>query len=358
MAGDYYKILGLEKNASKEEIKKAFRKKAHEYHPDKKSGDEAKFKEVNEAYGVLSDEKKRAEYDAYGRVFSGAGAGAGGTQGAGFDGFDFSNFAQGFGGQNIEFDLGDIFGDIFGGGGRTKRGRDISIDVEIEFQESVFGTQRKVLLTKPSVCEHCSGTGAEPGTGTKTCPTCNGQGKIRDTKQSILGTFATVRQCPECHGSGTIPETKCDNCKGTGVKKEQKEITVKVPAGIDDGEMIRMSGIGEAVPGGNAGDLYIKVHVKPHPTVRKEGANLVMELPVKLTDALLGAKYSVETLEGTIDVKIPERVASGELLRVRGKGVPTSRGRGDLLLRVRVTLPEKLSKKVKKIIEDLREEGI
>jgi len=355
MGKDYYHILGVDKKASKEEIKKAFRKLAHKHHPDKGGGDEAKFKEANEAYTVLSDEKKRAEYDAYGRVFSG-GRNAG--PGSGFGGFsaeDFQGFAQG-----VEFDFGDIFGglgDIFGGG-RNKRGRDISIDLELEFKESVFGTERKVLLTKPSVCEKCDGDGGEPSSEKKTCETCAGQGKVHETRKSFMGTFATIATCSSCHGKGTVPEKKCVKCKGEGIVREQSEIEVKIPAGIDNGEMIRLSGMGEALSHGQSGDLYIKVHVKKHEVFRKEGANLVMDLPVKLSDALLGSKYTIETLEGPLEVSIPELVSPEQMLRVKNKGVPANRGRGDLLIQLKVRLPEKLSRKAKKLIDELRDEGI
>lgn len=364
MGRNYYDILGVDKKASKEDIKKAFRKLAHTYHPDKKGGDEQKFKEVNEAYTVLSNDKKRAEYDAYGRVFSGAG-GAGPQAGqGGFGGFDFSDFAKGFsGGQQVEFDfsdLGDIFGDFFGGQGRrVKRGRDISIDIELSFEESISGVERTVLLTKPSICDVCDGSGAESGSKTKTCETCKGQGKVRESRQSMFGTFTTVSECSVCYGRGSVPEKKCKKCKGYGVAKLQQEIKVRVPAGIDNGEMIRLSGAGEALAGGQAGDLYVKVHVKEHDTFRKEGADLVMTLPVKLTDALLGAKYTITTVDGkTLEVSIPERVAEGQILRVRDKGVPLESGRGDLLIKIKIALPEKLSRKVKKKIEELRDEGI
>lgn len=357
---DYYETLGVSRDASKEDIKKAFRKLAHQYHPDKKGGSADKFKEVNEAYGVLSDDKKRAEYNAYGRVFSdapGAGAGAGG-----FGGFDFSGFQQG--GQGFEdFDLGDIFGQFFGGGARggtrQKRGADISIDVELSFQESVFGVNRKIILNKTSVCEHCTGSGAEPGTEVKTCPTCNGKGKIHETKNSFLGQFTTVRTCNNCNGSGKVPTQKCKVCHGIGVLKKQEEIDIQIPAGIDNGEVIRLTGAGEAVAGGIPGDLYIKVHVKKHPLFHKEGANLVTDLNIKLTTALLGGEYSLETLDGTIVLKIPQGVNNGEILRVKGKGVPVERNRrGDILVKVHIQLPTKLSKSAAKLIEELKKEGI
>lgn len=358
---DYYQTLGVDKGASKDDIKKAFRKLAHQYHPDKQGGDEARFKEINEAYTVLSDEKKRAEYDAYGRTFSGAGGGGGPA--GGFGGFDFSGFAgQGFGqgAGGVEFDLGDMFGDLFGGGrSRTRRGRDISVDIELSFKESVFGVERVLLLNKVAACTECDGTGAKDPSDVVTCGTCNGAGKIHDTKQTVFGTFATTRVCSTCHGRGTMPREKCTTCHGEGVLRREQEHKIAVPAGVEDGEMIRMTGGGEAVQGGAPGDLYVKLHVKKDPGMRKEGPNIVMQLPVKLSDALLGAKYHVETLEGELAVKIPAGVNSGERLRVKGKGVPLGRGsRGDLFLLVDIKLPTKLSKAAQKAVETLREEGV
>jgi molecular chaperone DnaJ len=373
MSKDYYETLGVPRNASKEDIKKAFRNLAHKYHPDKKGGDEKKFKEVNEAYSVLSDDKKRAEYDAYGRVFSGAGGQAGGFDpsgfsgfGEGFGGFDFSDFTGGFSGQGqgfgAEFDLGDIFGDLFGGGGRgsrVQRGPDISIDIELSFAEAVFGTDRRVMLRKSVLCEHCKGNGAEPGSALKTCPACNGKGKIRETKRSFIGAFTSIHTCNECNGVGKVPEKLCTVCRGEGALRKEKEVAIRVPAGIDDGEMIRLTGEGEAVAHGVPGDLYVKVHVKRHPVFRKEGANLVMDLSVKLSSALLGDEYKISTLDGDITVKIPEGVKHGEILRVRGRGVPVERGRrGDLMIHIKIDLPSKLSREQKKMVEELKREGI
>lgn len=363
MPRNYYEVLGVQKSASKDDIKKAFRRLAHECHPDKKGGNEAKFKEVNEAYGVLSDDKKRAEYDAYGRVFSDAGAGpdTGGFQGD-FGGFDFGDFVgRGFGGTGMEFDLGDIFGDFFGGGGRArgKRGRDISIDVELPFAESVFGAERRILLNKTSVCQTCKGGGGKPGAPLETCRVCNGKGKIRESRRSIFGSVQTTRACDECGGRGQVPAEKCPECRGSGVTRRPEEVFVKVPPGIEDGEVIRQSGAGEAVRGGASGDLYIKVHVAKHPTFRKENSNLIMELPVKLSSALLGEDYTVKSLDGDIVVKIPQGIKPGEILRVRGKGVPIERGRrGDLLIKVTIDLPSKLSKEAKHLVEELRKQGI
>jgi len=352
MAKDYYETLGIAKTASKDEIKKAFHKLAHKYHPDKKGGDVAKFKELSEAYSILSDDKKRAEYDSYGRVFSGGGGG----QGSGPEGFDFSGFQQGF--ENIDF--GDIFSDFFGGAReRVRRGRDISIDLELTFAESIFGTERKVLITKTSSCMACGGSGGKPGVGTKTCETCNGKGQIRESRKSFLGTVSTTRVCETCRGSGKIPKDKCANCHGVGVERREEEITIAVPAGIENGEMIRLSGMGEAVQGGAPGDLYVKIHIKRHQTFHKEGNNIVMDLNIKLSDALLGSEYKIATLDGEISVKIPEGVAFGEVLRVRGKGVPFEKGkRGDILIRINITLPAKLSKHARELFEQAKKEGI
>lgn len=356
MATDYYSTLGVNRNASKDEIKKAFHKLARKYHPDNKvGGDERKFKEINEAYQVLSNEKKRAEYDTYGQAF----AGGGGFDG-GFSGFDFSNFAgQGFGG--VEFDIGDIFGDFFGGGGRerTKRGRDISIDLEIPFRDSIFGTERSVLLTKTSACDSCRGTGALSGTAFVKCATCNGQGKVQETRSSFFGSFTSVKECSVCRGRGEVPKQSCGVCRGAGVVRKQEEVTIKIPPGIQNGEVIRLSGTGEAISGGVAGDLYIRVHVSKHPIFKRDGNNILMNLDIKLTDALSGGEYVIETLDGPITLKVPAQISFGEILRVRNKGVPINIGkRGDLLVTLNIRFPKNLSKKAQKLIEELKKEGI
>lgn len=354
---DYYELLGLAKGATKEEIKKAFHKLAHKFHPDKKDGDADKFKEVSEAYSVLSDDKKRAEYDSYGRVFGGQGQGGFGGFGGGFD---FSQFQEAF--NQGGFDMGDIFGDIFAGAGgspRQRRGRDISIDLEISFKESVFGVKRSVLLAKTAVCDACQGTGAKMGTEMVTCTHCNGQGKVHETTNSFFGTITMVQPCRVCKGAGKVPKEKCTTCRGEGVYKKQEDIEILVPAGIEGGEMIRLQGQGEAVSGGTTGDLYVKVHVAPDSRFKKEGANIVTELTVKLTDALLGAEYKVETLDGTDTLSIPQGLSHGEVLHIKGKGVPQGRGkRGDMLVRVKIQLPHKLSRSAKGLIEKLKEEGI
>lgn len=353
---DYYEVLGLQKGASKDEVKKAFRKLAAVHHPDKKTGDEVKFKEISEAYAVLGDEKKKAEYDTYGHAFQGAGGGGGG--------FNWQDMA-GAGGQRVEFDMGDIFqnfGDMFGGGfggGRQQaRGRDISIDIELTFQEAVFGITRKVLLTKNSVCNGCEGSGAKAGTEITSCTTCNGAGKIREARQSVLGNVMTVRECPACNGAGSIPKEKCASCSGEGVKRIEEEIEISIPGGIQNGEVIRMTSRGEAIKNGAPGDLYIKIHVGNHDRIARDGANLYDTLHVKLSDALLGNTYTVETLDGNVDIKIPAGITHGELLRIKGKGVPQGSRRGDFMVKIAVDIPAKLSRKAKKLIEELKNEGI
>ncbi len=360
---DYYELLGVTKTASKEDIKKAFHKLAHKFHPDKKEGDADKFKEVSEAYSVLSDDKKRAEYDSYGRVFGGgagpSGAGFGGFGGNGA-GFDFSQFQDAF--TQGGFDMGDIFSDFFSSqaqGTRSRRGRDISIDLEISFRDSVFGIKRTVLLAKTSVCDACQGSGGVLGTEMLTCSHCNGQGKVHETTNSFFGTVTMVQPCKHCKGSGKIPKEKCHVCRGEGVYKKQDDVEIAIPAGIDGGEMIRLSGMGEAISGGTAGDLYVKVHVAPDGRFKKEGPNLITELSVKLSDALLGATYTVETLEGQESLEIPQGVRHGEMLKVAGKGVPQGpRKRGDLFVKVKINLPNKLSKSARDLVEKLKGEGI
>jgi molecular chaperone DnaJ len=357
MNKDYYEILGLQKGASKDEVKKAFRKLAAKHHPDKQGGDEEKYKEVTEAYAVLGDDKKKAEYDTYGHAFNNAGAGGGG-----FGGFNWADFAQQGGGFNaggFEFDLNDIFENFgFGGGRRQERGRDVSIDINLTFNESIFGVTRKVLITKNNTCTTCNGSGARPNTEKVSCTTCGGNGKIRETRQSVMGSFSTVRECNDCFGTGKIPKEKCEDCRGVGVRKTQEEISIKIPGGIQNGEVIRMTGRGEAIASGQPGDLYVKVHVETHKTIRREGTTLYSNLPIKLTDAILGANYRVETLDGALEIKIPAGIAHGELIRIKEKGVPGDRGRGDFMVKISIEIPKKLSRKAQKLIEELKEEGI
>lgn len=376
MPKDYYNILGIPRNATKEDIKKAYRKLAHQYHPDKTKGEDKKFKEINEAYQILSDDKKRSEYDTYGRTFEGQGAG--GFGGAGFGGFEGFSAKGGpssgwdfdFSAQGVDFDIGDIFDNFFWEGDtrsktRKKRGRDISIDLEISFEEAVFGTERRVLLSKMSLCDKCHGTGAEPGAETQKCPICQGAGRVHETKKSFLGSFTTLRECTKCAGKGTIPSQKCGQCKGAGVLPKREEVTIKIPAGIQNGEMIKLSAMGEAVDNGISGDLYAKIYVARHSVFKREGGNLLMDLDIKISEALLGAERDIKTLDGMIKLKIPAGIDSGEILRVRGKGVPHQNsfhggqgGRGDLMIKIFIRTPKKISTRAKKIIDELKQEGI
>lgn len=367
MTKNYYDILGVDKKASKDDIKKAFRKLAHQYHPDKKGGDSEKFKEVNEAYTVLSDDQKRAQYDMYGQTF----ASGNGNPGAGFSGnwqdfaenmrsagFDFDFGNSGFDAEG--FDLGSIFGDFFGGQRtKTKRGRDISIDIELSFEDAIFGAERNILLNKISNCKTCDGSGGKKGAEMIICKQCNGKGKIREMKRSIFGSIEMNRVCDSCAGSGKIPKEKCNICDGLGILKHAEEIRVKIPAGIENGEMIRMTGEGEAIKGGQSGDLYIKIYVKKHKTFQRQGNDLVMLLDVKLSDALLGATYDIHTLDGLSSIKIPEGTNTGDILQIKNKGVPSGKGnRGDILIHLKVIIPKKLTKSAKELATKLKQEGV
>ena len=373
MSKDYYNTLGVSKNASKEEIKKAFYKIAHKYHPDKKEGNEQKFKEANEAYQTLSDDSKRSKYDQFGAEFENMGQQQhnhgsyqqqGGFGGGGFEGFDFSGFSQGFQNGGMEFDLNDIFSDFFGGGmsggrAQARRGRDISTEIQISFSDAIFGVNRKILLTKTSECNTCNGSGAKVGTKMEKCKHCNGQGKIHEAKRTILGTISTTKVCDICLGAGEVPKEICEKCRGKGVFRLEQEVSIQIPAGIRDGEMVRMTGYGEAISKGTTGDLYIKINVAPHPVFKRDGNNLVMDLNLKLSDALLGTKYPIKTLDGDIEVNIPEGVGINEILRVKGKGVPNPKTkRGDLLIKLNIKLPNKLSRKSRELVEELKKEGV
>jgi molecular chaperone DnaJ len=353
---DYYKILGVDKNASQDEIKKAFRKKAHKLHPDKESGDEEKFKRVNEAYQVLGDEEKRKKYDQFGSAAFGGGAGGGrGAGGAGFGGFDFSG-GGGFG------DLGDIFEEMFGGGGgfagarggaRTKRGQDIKMDLDLTFEESIFGVNKEVTVNKSTSCERCAGTGAEPGTDMRTCPSCGGKGFEVRQQRTVLGTMQSKAACQNCEGEGEVPEKECETCDGYGVSKEKQTIEVTIPAGINEGDTLRVRGQGEAVKGGQTGDLYIQIHILPDKRFEREGRNVVSEIDIGFTQAALGDTVEVETLKGSVDLKIPAGTQSGTKFRLDGKGVPTKRGRGDQIVIANVKTPENLTRKQKKLMKEL-----
>lgn len=358
MAANYYDILGVSKSATQDEIKKAFRKKAHELHPDKKTGDEKKFKEANEAYQVLSDTQKRAQYDQFGQTFSGAGAGSGGGQGAGFGGFDFNNFdfgQQGFGGFE------DMFGDIFGGGRRrTKRGADIQVDVEVDIFEAAKGVQKTIPLRRKVTCKTCTGTGGKPGSKEETCKTCNGSGQVRKVMRTILGTFEQPAVCDICHGKGKTYSEKCSVCHGDGRVTEEEKIEVSIPAGIDDGQALSMSGKGEAGEAGSQpGDLIIVIHVKPHAALKRQGYTIFSEEKISVAEAALGTSLEVETLEGKVTIKIPAGTQPGEVFRLRGKGMKAlqSHHQGDHMVTVQVVIPKKLSRKAKEALEILAKES-
>ena len=349
MPKDYYEILGISRAATRDDVKKAFRKLAHRHHPDK-GGDEGKFKEINEAYQILSDDKRRAEYDHYGRVFSDQ---AGHGQGA--EGFDFSDLNG--------FDFGEIFEDLFSFGGgrgtRVKRGRDISIEVDLNFEESIFGVERKVLLTKAGFCSVCQGSGAAPGAKTKTCAACNGAGTVKESGKSFLGSFMKVTECRKCRGKGAVPEEFCQNCRSTGVVSKREEVVINIPPGIRDGEIIKIAGSGEVMSGGIAGDLYVRVNVARHPVFTREGEDLLMDLAIPVSEAMLGSERVIKAIDGTLKIKIPAGIDSGEYLRIRGRGVPTDeRRRGDLVIRVSVKTPKRLSKRARELIEELKAEGV
>lgn len=277
MSKDYYKILDVDKSASKDEIKKAFYKLAHKYHPDKKEGDEAKFKEVNEAYQTLSDDKKRAQYDRFGSNYQNMGGGQQGGGFGGFEGFDFSGFQNGGG---MEFDLNDIFSDFFGGGGRAqaRRGRDLQTEINITFTEAILGVNKKITITKNSECEVCHGKGAKKGTKMETCKTCSGKGKIHEVKRTILGNINNTRICESCFGEGEIPKEVCEECRGKGILKKTEEISIPVPAGINNGETLRMTSQGEAVFKGTKGDLYIKINIKIPNKISSKARELLEKL--------------------------------------------------------------------------------
>jgi molecular chaperone DnaJ len=365
MAKDYYEILGVAKSATAEEIKKAYRKLAHKYHPDKGQGNDARFKEVNEAYQVLSNAEKRGQYDQYGQTFEDAQRNGGGFGGQGnpfggsAGGWDFS----GFGGQGgVDFDLGDIFGDIFGGQkarqAHRERGIDLEMPLTITFEEAVFGVEKSITLEKKDACKTCDGTGAKPGTKVVTCSVCHGQGQIRTQRRTILGNIATSTPCEKCDGSGKLPEDPCTTCNGSGIKRQEKTIEVQIPAGIDHGQRVAVRGEGEVgYRGSKAGDLYLEIRVKPHPEIKRQGFNLYKELPISFTQAALGTKIELETLDGKIELKIPAGTQSGKVFRVPNRGVPVinSNKRGDFYITARVVVPHKLTKEETELIKKLAE---
>lgn len=361
MAANYYDLLGVSKNASAEEIKKAFRTKAHQHHPDKQSGDAAKFKEINEAYQVLGDTEKRQQYDQFGQTHDQARRQGGGPAGAAGN-----PFGGGFSGTVDMGDLGDIFGDMFGFGGGSRRrgptrGSDIQATLRIPFKVAAFGGEETIQLRHHVSCEHCQGNGAEPGTSTETCATCKGSGQVRAVQQTILGAMQTQQTCSTCQGEGMIVKTKCTVCHGQGRQEKTDTIIVKIPAGISDGQRIKLSGKGEAgMRGQSAGDLYLEVDVAKDQKFTRDDDDVVMSVDVPLTIAALGGTVKVETLEDPVTLKIPAGTPSGKVLVLKGKGIThlRGRGRGDQRVTVEVIIPQHLSAKAKKLLKELQDEGV
>jgi molecular chaperone DnaJ len=372
MSKDYYKVLGVQKNASPDEIKKAFRKLAHEHHPDK-GGNEAKFKELNEAYQVLGDQQKRSQYDQFGSAFEH------GQAGGGFSGFgdfrDFSGFSQGFD-INLD-DFGDMFGNFgeafgFGGGQsrgrkreRAERGDDIEVILNIEFSEAVFGTEKEISLKKAVRCDKCQGNGVEPGSKIEECKTCGGSGRTRKVQRTILGNVQIQMTCSDCGGEGRAHTQKCSKCSGTGAISEIVKLKIKIPAGVDTGNTIRIQSQGEAGKrGGAGGDLYLKIKVNHDKRFSRNGFNILSKVYINFTQAALGDKIEIETVDGLEKLKIPEGCQSGTVFTLKEKGVPhleakrTFSGgyskRGDQLVEVIVKTPTNLNKKQKQLLEDLR----
>ncbi|OWK27072.1 MAG: molecular chaperone DnaJ [Parcubacteria group bacterium GW2011_GWA2_38_13b] len=360
MSKDYYKILGVLKNASQEEIKRAFRRLAHQYHPDKAGGDEQKFKEINEAYQVLGNEEKRQRYNQFGADFAQQGGFGGGTNWE-----DFMRAARGSDGFNFNFgdlDLGDIFGDIFGGRrGRTagtRKGNDISVDIEISLEEVFSGISRNVEINKNNLCSICRGDGAEPSLGTKVCDKCKGSGKIREHRRILFGTFIQESVCDKCGGAGKIPEKNCLHCKGTGIIKSRDSIALNIPAGIEDGGALQFSGEGEAIKNGVAGDLYVVVHIKPHKIFQRKNADLYCDLTLKFTQLALGCGVEIPAIDGNLKLNMSAGTEAGEMIQLKGKGLPNFQryGRGDMYVKIKVKMPKKLSKNAKKLLEELDKE--
>lgn len=359
MPTDYYATLGVSKEATGDDIKKAYRKLAHKHHPDKggSATDEEKFREVNEAYQVLSDPQKRSQYDQFGSAgpTGASGAGSGGT---GFEGF------SGFGAQGFE-GFGDIFEQFFSGGAGAQtrgpaRGADLEVSLTIDFNEAVNGTAKSVRLQRRQTCATCHGNGAEPGTKIVTCPRCNGAGEIRTTRQTILGAMAQVSPCPQCRGEGKIPEQPCHTCAGEGRVQETSELSIDIPAGIDDGQTIRVPERGEAgARGAPSGHLYVNVRVKPSKVFKREGVDVKLTVPLSYPQAVLGAEVAVPTLQGKTTLKVPAGTPSGKEFRLKGEGMPRlgGSGYGDEVITVEIEVPGKVSGEQRHLIEQLAEVG-
>ena len=353
MENDYYKTLGLEKTATEAEIKRAYRKLAHQHHPDKGGGDEKKFKEVSEAYQVLSDPEKRKQYDQFGHTFDSESQAG---QGQGFGGFDYSNFN----GQGVEFDfsnLGDIF-DVFFGGERTRqaKGRDLERRIEITFEEAVKGANLPIELEKNVICPRCKGGKAEPGTEKITCPECQGAGKKETIKTTILGQFKSVTTCDKCKGEGKIPKINCRECSGAGIKRQKTKLDVVIPAGVRNGMTIRVTGGGEAIDSGKSGDLYLEVSIKPHPNFYREEDDIYFDQKISFSQAALGDRITIPIVNGTKKINLPAGVESGEEIRLKNMGFPHLNhfGSGDEVIKIKVITPKKLNQEQKRIFEELK----
>jgi len=363
MAKDYYQILGVSRTASSDEIRKAYHKLAHKYHPDK-GGDEKKFKEINEAYQILSDKGKRSQYDRFGQAFEGM---PGGGPGAGFQ-WSWGDFGQGSQGFDFgDLDLGEMFEEIFGFGAPRrrkdlKRGKDIEVSIEIPLEATLKGKEKVISLQKMIVCSRCRGSGGEPGSPVKECFSCRGKGEVQQIKRTLFGSFTKIITCPECGGEGKRPKTPCNVCKGEGRIKGIEDIKIFIPAGVDTNQMIKVEGRGEAGrKEGKAGDLYVRIFVKPHSHFKRKGDNLYFSSPISFSQAALGAEIEVPTLEGTkILLKVPSGTESGKILRISDKGIPhfSAYGRGNLYVELIVKTPKKISKKQRELLEKLKEEGI
>lgn len=360
-----YDILGVSKTASQDDLKKAFRKLAHQHHPDKTGGDAEKFKEINAAYQILSDANKRSQYDQYGpAAFQQGGPGAGG-QGSWEDIMRQSGFG-GAGGVHVDFgDLGDVFGDMFGfgGGGRTTRarGRDIEVEITIELKDAVFGVKKDVKLYKVIPCTHCSGNGAEPGTKISQCKTCAGKGQVARVKQTFFGNVQSAVMCTVCSGSGNTFEKPCRTCHGKGVTKGENTIAVTIPPGISEGETLRIRGEGEAGShGASAGDLFLHIRMKHDSKFSRKGSDLLLSVPIPLSMAALGGSVTVETFDGPVEMKIPAGTHSGTVFRLAHLGVPhlQRQGRGNLLVTADVQIPKHLNKKQRELFDRLADEGL
>ncbi len=360
---DYYQVLGVERSASPEEIKKAYYKLAHKYHPDKGSGDEKKFKEINEAYQVLSDKLKRAQYDKYGRIFEGAYA----NQEGSFSGFDPHSFwGQSFTGDNFSnIDLEDLFGDFFGAGRQKKkdvrRGDDIEVELELDLKDVLRNQKKEINMHKHESCSRCRGKGSEPGTKVNECYTCRGAGQVQQVKKTFFGTIARYTDCPTCRGEGYVPEKPCNVCKGEGRVRGRFSIEVDIPAGVDSGQILKIGGKGDAGRrSGSSGDLYVMIMIKPHPLFTRRGDDIHTGAPISFSKAVLGGEIIIQTLEKKISLKIPSGVESGKIFRISGNGIPRfgGIGRGNLYVKINIITPKNLTKKQKELLEELQKEGI